>query len=69
MSERSTFVSSERDFIGMVAERRLTFYSFHIEQEGLLSRIVSEDRLKHHQYSLMWEDSFEDELQEVKPQV
>ena len=69
MIERRTFVPSGRDFIGVGAERRLTFYFFHIEQKGLLSRIVFEDRLKHHQYSLAWEISLGDELQDVKPQV
>ena len=51
----------------MGAERRLTFYSYHIEQKGLLDRIVSEDRLKHHQYSLVWEVYLGDELLDFKP--
>ena len=68
-SERRTFFPSGRDFIGMGAERRLTFYSCHIEQKELLSRIFSEDCLNLHQYSLVWEVSLGDELQDVKPQV
>ena len=36
---------------------------------NLLSRIVSEERLKNHQYSLVWEVYFGDEIQDVKPPV
>ena len=69
MSERRTFVPSGRDFIGMGAERRLIFYSCNIEQKGLIYRIFSEDCLKHQLYSLVWEVSLGDELQDVRPQV
>ena len=69
MIEQRTFVPSGRDFIEMGAERRLTVYYVHIEQKGLLSRIVFEDRLKHHHNSLVWEVSLGDELKDVKPQV
>ena len=50
-------------------DRRLTFYSCHIEQKGLISRIFSGDRLNLHQYSLVWEVSLGGEIQDVKPQV
>ena len=70
MSEQRNFAPSGRYLIGMGAEIRLKqFCSCRIEQIGLLSRIVSEDRLNLHQYSLVWEVSLGDELQDVKPQV
>ena len=69
MNERRNFVPSGRDFIGMGSERRLTFFFLSYWTKGYFSRIVYEDRLKLHQYSLVWGFSLGDEIQDVKPQV
>ena len=69
MSERMNFIPSGRDFIGVVSERMMTFFSCCISQIKLLSRIVSEDLLKLHQFSLVWDIYLGDTLHYVKPQV
>ena len=48
-SERTTFVPSGRNFIGMGSERRLTIFPFNIPQIKLLSTIFSEEDLELHQ--------------------
>ena len=68
MNEQRTFVPSGSYLFGVGAENADNC-SCHIEQKGLRSKIVSEDRLKLHQYSLVWEVSLGDELKDVKPQV
>ena len=44
-SEQRTFVPSGSDLIGMLSNRRLTLFSYHISQIRLLFRFVSEDLL------------------------
>ena len=69
MSEHRTLFTSEKDFIEMGDERRLTFLFLLHLTKWILSIIFFENRLKLHQYSLVWEVSLGDELQDVKPQV
>ena len=69
MSERRKFVPSGRYFIGIGAEIRLIFFSCHIAQIRILSKIFSEDLLNFQQYYLAWEVYLGDELQDVKIQV
>ena len=55
--------------LGLELREGCFFNSSHIEQIEIISIIVSKDRLKHHQYSLVWEVSLGDELQDVRAQV
>ena len=69
MSECRIFVPSGRYLIGMVSERVLTFFSFHIAQIKFISSIFFEGHLNLHQCSLGWEVYLGNKLKYLKTRV